>query len=377
MKTARNLVAFLMILLLPSFAYANAGTPLMIGTNLHLVFGNFFLGIFEGLLLGFVFGAPKGRAILLLIVANYVSAWLGGMCILGAIISHVSIDIENVRFWFWMLLFLAFLVTLIIEFPFVFFSLWKREHLIRKSIVATLVIHVVSYLLLLGWYLPISHTSMMNDLEVVAAEQMQLPEGYDLYYISPDGKTVIQADLYGKTENTFDSTMKDGGELLFAFSNEQGKYDLYLCRPNYGHENEEEEVILEDFSSFVPEELTRVPEAEGVPDGLMLPYGRGEVPKLEATNDWTCRIGFWAGEGIWGENEASNLRFRYAMEIPFLAWSIRCPVLLPGDFIVFQFGRDPFQLGGDQICIIDLQKRQIALIARGRSPFVAKAKEEH
>ena len=52
---------------------------------LHLVFGNAFIGIGEGLLLAWLFSVPTGKSVAVMILANYASAWLGGLFIRGAL----------------------------------------------------------------------------------------------------------------------------------------------------------------------------------------------------------------------------------------------------------------------------------------------------
>ena len=80
----------------PIAAHANAGTPLMWATMLHLFFGNAIIGILEGLLLAVFFRLPKGKTIFLLIAANYASAWLGGLFIIGGLADQISITLANV-----------------------------------------------------------------------------------------------------------------------------------------------------------------------------------------------------------------------------------------------------------------------------------------
>ncbi len=56
------------------------------------------------------------------------------------------------------------------------------------------------------------------------------------------------------------------------------------------------------------------------------------------------------------------------MDSPIASWPVRYATHIEGDFVIFQ-------LGEDQICILQPQERRIALIVRGRMPVVAVAKE--
>ena len=64
------MLLILALALFPSTASANAGTPLMWASMLHLVFGNAIIGLIEGLLLARLFKCSKRKSILTLIAAN-------------------------------------------------------------------------------------------------------------------------------------------------------------------------------------------------------------------------------------------------------------------------------------------------------------------
>lgn len=61
------------LVLEPRLALANAGTPLMWAGALHLMFGNAFIGLIEGVILALYWRVRWGRSILLMIAANYVA----------------------------------------------------------------------------------------------------------------------------------------------------------------------------------------------------------------------------------------------------------------------------------------------------------------
>ena len=83
MKYWKFTFAALVLIALPSVAQANAGTPLMWAGMLHLFIGNAFIGLLEGILLIKLFKAPKMKAVGLMILANYFSAWIGGLFLHG------------------------------------------------------------------------------------------------------------------------------------------------------------------------------------------------------------------------------------------------------------------------------------------------------
>ena len=69
--------AFLAALAWPAVAWANGGTSLMWFSMLHLLIGNFFVGIGEAVVLRILFKAPWARAIGFMVVANYFSMIAG------------------------------------------------------------------------------------------------------------------------------------------------------------------------------------------------------------------------------------------------------------------------------------------------------------
>ena len=73
--------AFGVVLFWPSAAWANAGTPLMWAGCFYMLVGNALIGVLEGLLIGLVFKVGKRQAVLWMILANYLLAWLGWIAI--------------------------------------------------------------------------------------------------------------------------------------------------------------------------------------------------------------------------------------------------------------------------------------------------------
>jgi len=140
---AKHLFPLVVIMLLPSTAFANAGTPLMWVSAIHLVAGNALIGIVEGLLLGLFFECSKWKSVLILIAANYASAW-GGVLMMEPLTSLPDMTIENIRYWLVVFVIVAFLVTLLIEYPFFWFALRLKENPLMQAAKATLLIHGIS-----------------------------------------------------------------------------------------------------------------------------------------------------------------------------------------------------------------------------------------
>lgn len=121
----------------------------------HLLFGNLLIGIFEGLLLAWLFHLHKGKSILVLIIANYFSTWVGGILIplsIGFLGNWFNPNLYNALYLIAGFILINWVVTLILEFLFVFFLLKKETNHWKKSISGSLIIQSASYLLLVVWY---------------------------------------------------------------------------------------------------------------------------------------------------------------------------------------------------------------------------------
>ena len=64
-----------------------------------------------------------------------------------------------------------------------------------------------------------------------------------------------------------------------------------------------------------------------------------------------------------GENAKKGRNLDVSLDTPFIRWPVYCPTQLPSGQVVFQ-------LGGNQICILDPNERKIALLAKGRWPVI-------
>ena len=362
---SRYLLPILVMALFPSTALANAGTPLMWASMLHLVFGNAIIGIIEGLLLGSIFKCSKGKSVLILIVANYASAWAGGFLVAGYLPSLVDITVQNIQYWFLAFVGVAFFITLLIEVPFFILALRSQDHSMRRSLVATPVIHGISYTLLIGWYWMASGTSMITKLEVVDADEMRVSESFALFYISSEGDRVLRMNLdgSGSAKPISKVVAHHRNDRLFVRPRDASGYDLLVFLDSDDRGSETEEKMLEDFAEQAPVEW-RISEGHSEEaEGSWFNFG--PVPAIGGVSDWEFRTGFWPVEGVRGENERTGERVHFSLELPFAAWPVRNATHITGDIIVAQ-------LGNDQICLLHPASRRIALIVRGKGPIVAK-----
>lgn len=145
----------LLIFLCPIVLLANAGSPMMWFGMFHLLILNLVIGVSESLYL-------KQRGISnrmwLIIIANYVSMIIG----LFFIAPYFSSLSGNLDFWggqttggeyvlsgFIVGMITSFLATLLIEFPFYYFSLkakYEKTNIVKKYIEANLITNVIMFI---------------------------------------------------------------------------------------------------------------------------------------------------------------------------------------------------------------------------------------
>jgi hypothetical protein len=363
-KTRRSALLILVIALLPSTAFADAGTPLIWASMFHLVFGNAIIGLIEGVLLSRIFKCPAWRSILILIAANYTSAWVGGFLVSGVLVSLPDITIENIRFWFCSFVLVSFLVTLLIEFPFFWFVMRPQGRSLARAAKATALVNGISYGLLFGWYWMASGTSMMTQLQVVSPSDLIQGDEYALFFISTDGSKILQSALNGRhTSVLSEVTAHSRNDRLFARRNASTGYDLFVHLDSEKRENERDDLIAANFSELAPVDR-RISEGHSEKaEGTWFNFG--QTPSLASKSDWEFNTGFWAIKGISGYNKKENASVCFSLETPFAAWIARNATQLEGGTVVFQ-------LGDNQICILHPESRRIALVARGKGPIVAK-----
>lgn len=365
------IVAFT-VLLLPATAFANAGTVLMWATMVHLVLGNAVLGAIEGFLIATWFKLPKWRSIGVLVVANYASAGLGSVILKRSVSASSDLTLYDVKHWFVGALCVAFLVTLLVEFPFFWWVLRSRKSSFVSAMTVTPLVHLCSYGLLVGWYWEASNTSLISDWELVAPDELRFPDTCTLFYLSVEGDQLWRMD-WGKHEVKKvaldrDVSAPSRNDRLFARSNESGLWDLWL-RGDYGHGRggaAKVVPLLEGVGSRAPVDA---PITRGVTNQVEgTAFSVGEVPSIAAGSSRSYYVGYWAGEGLRAYVDGEK-EWDFGVELPYLAWPVRNATQIDGDLVVFQ-------LGEDQICVLQPEKRQVALLARGKGPIVVGQSED-
>jgi hypothetical protein len=359
-----RVLVLLCVIAFPRCAWADAGTPLMWAGMLHLLFGNALIGVGEGLLLAWLFSVSKRKSVLIMIPANYASAWLGGLFIRGAIVHALPMDLNNGWRWFWVMVFVTYIITLIIEWPFVAWCVRGTQDWLKRSLVASLVVQSASYVLLFGWYWMASGTSIYTKMNIVVPADLSLPDSVLVYFIGPVDGNVYKRQLAGRgEEKIYELHSKDENDRLFVrpSRSDTNHWDLVA---RLDSKDRRDPRFVDVLTNLLVEAApdwrsthTEPPHYEGTW------FSFGEVQSLgSATNShWKFWSGFWPVEGLRASDKTTSQSVRFSYETPFGAWTVRNAVLLPTDKVLFQ-------LGDDQICVFDPASRQVALLWHGRGP---------
>jgi hypothetical protein len=359
----------------PTHAWANAGTPLMWAAILHLVFGNALIGFGEGLLLAWLFRIPRGKSVLVMVIANYASAWLGGVFIRGSIVRALPMDLNNAWRWFWVMVAVTYCMTLLLEWPFIAWCFRGAQGWFKRSLQATLVLQTASCLVVFGWYWTASGTTLYTRMNIVAPADLSLPESVLVYFIAPNGSSVFLRHFGG------------GNEQKICELHSTNDYDRLLVRPSTRDTNTWDLVArLETRDHRKPEFVfvrTNM-HVQAAPDwrsthidppqyeGTSFNFGKVQTIGGMTNGHWEFWAGFWPAEGLRASNRKTGERVRFSYETPFGAWPVRNAAQLPSDKVLFQ-------LGDSQICAFDPVTHRGALLGHGRGPVpvIEKATVEH
>ncbi|MBI5094549.1 MAG: hypothetical protein HZB26_19210 [Candidatus Hydrogenedentes bacterium] len=332
---------------------------------LHLLFGNTLIGIGEGLLLARLFELPKAKSILVMIPANYFSAWLGMFVISEWIVPMLPMDLNNGLRWLWSMVFLAYCMTLASEWPFIAWCFRGRKNWLGRSVLASFAVQSASYVLLFGWYWLPSGASLFTNTTIVAAAELPLPNSVTVYYIDPDDGNAYSRPLTGGTaQKVYDLGSTSRGDVLFLRRNpsDSNRWDLAARLETGDYKNPRFEVIKTNLSI---EAAPRFQIYSADPrQSEERWFNFGEAPELGAHQEspWKFQVNFWAGEGLLTINKKTGERFHFAYETPFVSWRVRNAVHLPSDIALFQ-------LGDEQICAFDPVTKRLALLWHGQAPM--------
>lgn len=295
-------------------AQANSGSALLWVGFWPLVLGNVGIAYLEAGILTKVFHTPRRLSLGVMVLANIASTGAGMLLLLGRLSSHPAVTLSTA--WIWLLgaVVLALMITLAVEYPFVWVLFRQQPQATKTALKANLVIHSVSYLVLVGWYALSSQATLLTQWNLVPVQQLQPSVNYVLYFKMLDGQPMrINLDGTGA-----------------------------------------ERVDPEVFANLEPQRVNPI----------------GPVPQLQPMDDPThAEPSDWQyalnvpSLGLTAQHRTTRQRLTAVLETPVLTWPIRHATHVAGDLAVFQ-------LGSHQIALLQPQTQQIAILTQGHNPIV-------
>jgi hypothetical protein len=317
----------------PASALADVGTPMLWASTFHLLLGNALVGVFEGWLLAWVFGLPRKRSMGLMIVANYLSAWLGFL-LLGSLFSRFVTDLESGGRITLLLVALAYALTLVVEWPLVALCFRGTPRGFGRSLRGSVLVQSASYLLLFGGYWMLSGTSLYTRMKVVPPDQIEPPHGVVMYFISSaDGDlhrqelgqaTDVRIAALGSTERRSDCLR------LEASSVDSNRWDLVAVVWREKEQQRETVVLVPGITTW--QQMSDKQVARAYQYGG---WGNAALQIGTATNShWRFRWTVWPDLGLWGND--GTRKFAMAFGTPFGGWSPYRAIELPGEKLLVQ-----------------------------------------
>jgi hypothetical protein len=359
------LLLLLALLAFPQHAMANAGTPLIWATVFHLFFGNTLIGWGEGWLLSKLYQVPKLKSVLVMIAANYTSAWFGEFFVGNIAFRSMPLDLNNAWRWFWIMVFATYCMTLVLEWPFIAWCLRATQDWWRRSLKATIITQSASYIVLFGWYWIASGTSLYTQMNIVKPTELSLPESVLVYFINSEDGHVYKSHLPGTDRlKIYELHSSNSDDRLFTQLNamDTNYWDLVARLVTADDQKPNLVNILTNMQVEATPDWRRDFDDERPSDlGPRLNFGRAQKLGSATNSHWEFRSRLWAIEGLQATDTTTRKTTRLAYETQFTAWLVRNAVQLPSDMVLFQ-------LGDDQICIFEPASKKVALLWRGRGP---------
>lgn len=361
-RIAVSAVLFLVAALTPAIAQANAGTPLMWAGAFHLLFGNALIGVGEGVILACLFRQKWLPCMGIMILANYFSAWIAAVVLIPEAKRLLDLDLHNTWQWLWGMVVLSYVITILLEWPFVAVCLRKCQGWLIKSIWGSVVVQAASYLIIFGWYWAVSGISLFTGTTIVEPSQIAASSNVLVYYISDADGNVCVLDLeryQSKKVCDLGSISPNDKLCVRKQHDETDRWDIVAATWSDNQAQPAVKTVVSGLGS------TAVPVGDNRADNRKPSwFDIGKVPSLASrgSDGWEFETGLWSIEGLIGRNVGDGRTVRLSLETPFVEWLVRNATALPKGQVVFQLGRN-------QICIFDPDQRAIALLAKGWGPI--------
>lgn len=361
-----------------SLACANPGTGMLWVVGSHLFLGNLVIGIVEGIAVAVVFRFNLVVSMLLLVVANYLSGWIGMFALVGIqqgiVYSTAEYAIDAALPSVVATVLASFALCFLLEFPaFWVISQWKSSS-VRKAMIACIAINLPTNAMVWGVFLDNARLSLVTQThratpEVVLADA----PAFELYVISVGHQRVEHI--------AWDGVALSRTQTPASPANVFGAHDSLLPERLDASEAERREAITH-IVVYVSESMPRYPIVETMGIGPIYRNNpRDGYPELrDPLDDFEVILGNMYADSRTGSDRSwrpscfrgdDAVRIFAVGDVPIatLGWMIPTDVwlfnrvlALPGDVLVVEVA--------DQILAIHVPTMRMAPIARGSSPVV-------
>lgn len=359
------------------FMLANSLSPVMWRTLGLLLFGNIAIGILEGLLLAALLRTPVLRTVLLTSLANYLSTWVGFLVILPGearptlIYRLFAQPIHHPHLIFWLSLGLAWLISVVVEWPFAKIVTGGRW---LRPLAAVAIANTTSYLALSALFFD-STIALDRDTRLVEVSELAtpIPDGTIYFLDSTDG-TLMSMRLDGSAVTRLRDLPFDSHHDVLAITLVPANPPVpavSLIPHMRGGERLLMEIPLGRADSFIDGGRWLEPiksgwwlGVSGIADLRAEPQSDPRLDLIVSAplepEGWRMRP--HGNSGIEARHVPTGTHIELCYDTPFGSWFGRSLTLLEGDLLVFEFG--------SQICLLSLRERSLAFLARGRGPVV-------
>lgn len=328
----------------PLCAFANTGTPMLWASVAHLALGNVLLGCLEGALLAKWFGVPYGRAIRIMILANYLSAWVGFPFMQWLHDQMAALQIA--REFFVLQLLLAYGLTLVLEWPFVAWIVRGIPNAGKVSVKGSLGVQTLTYLLLFCVYAPLSNISLLTRWRPVSPDRLPLPSDLAVFYIAKeDGRVRLMGANPAEDVDVGPQQLRlaDGASLELAESPTDTNTWALMSGKS---------VVLDRLISRTALD----PYQAAFTRRSFVAVGPSVYRVGQATNSaWRPGWMAWPEVGAWFQRDKERISLGWGT--PLGGWSVWRVIAMPGDLYLVVLG--------DQICLANLAQREITVLRYG------------
>ncbi|MFC1746647.1 hypothetical protein ACFL35_21830 [Candidatus Riflebacteria bacterium] len=345
----------LFLFLFLSIAEGNMGGPLVTFVEIHLVFMNLLIAFIEALPFYFIFSVNFWGCLFYFLLANYFSL-LPGIVIFPLIEKAFPVDIFNFWYFHYGTWLFAFVATLILEFPIVYFYLIKRNKKdLRQVLFFFILVNLVTGGALFGFYQQSSSFLLFKNTSITKDKSMAKKIKGEIFFIGENRKEVFKSSVgLDKKESIYkirpDSNIK---EIMLGYSLEEdliprclgiksgdGKI-VHVSPGNFKVDGEKKQL---DYSNYY------------FPWKLPLQDLRG------ASRTWDVRVSRIPHRGIRLSHKKKSDSFILNLETPFIRWRPESVTIFPGEKLIFQLN--------NQILLFDIEKRKLLPLCRGYNPLL-------